>query len=100
MSTTVSPNPQKLDSEKRILLSNASCDSYFVEYLSGGYIILRPENAPGLCHPITTEEFQMIMESAQNFKKGLVSDVIDLYEDDGLDDSDDDDDDDMSDKTS
>ena len=60
--------------------------SYFVEYLSGGCIVLRPEKSPGFSHPITSEEFQMIMESAQNYKKGLVSDVIDLYEDDDLDD--------------
>ena len=89
MSTTIPPKPVKLDSEKRLLLSDASCGSYFVEYLSGGYIVLRPEKSPEFCHPITSEEFQMIMESAQNYKKGLVSDVIDLYDDDGLDDNDD-----------
>ncbi len=84
MSSIPLPYAVKRDSENRITLSNAAFSSYVVEELPGGCILLRPET-DAEDYRLSLETFDMIVESARNFEKGIVSDVIDLSEDDGID---------------
>ena len=84
MSAIPMPYAVKRDSENRITLPNAAFASYVVEELPGGCILLKPETDME-DYRISPETFDMIVESARNLEKGIVSDVIDLSEDDGVD---------------
>jgi hypothetical protein len=67
----------KLDSKKRIVIRGAQHKYYKVREQPNGSIVLTPQK-PIEIEPISPRSMAMLESSIANFKKGIVSDVIDL----------------------
>lgn len=67
----------KIDSKKRITLRNALYEYFHIEEYSDGKIVLEPRV---LVKPfeVSKNTLSMMDSSVENFKKGIVSDPIDL----------------------
>lgn len=79
MKTTVREYNAKLDSKKRITIRGAKAEFYHVTEKEDGSIELSPRE---LVHPdeISEKTLKMMDKAIEKFKKGEVSDPVDLEE--------------------
>lgn len=79
MDTTVREYDAKLDSKKRITIRGAKTQFYHVTEKKDGTIELSPRE---LVHPdkISEKTLQMVDKAVEKFKKGEVSEPVDLQE--------------------
>ena len=69
----------KLDEKKRVVLRGAQHKYYEVQEKANGSILLTPKKLVDI-EPISARTLAMLDSSIANFKKGIVSEPIDLSE--------------------